>query len=105
MNFALSRGKRGIGAVALALTLTSAAPAHAAKEHPKAEEPRLVQIGPQALVSIDSHGRATMVDEPAPEPTVGSVVRGAVTVMGVGALLFLHEAGELIFDRSTPVRR
>jgi hypothetical protein len=46
-----------------------------------------------------------MVDEPPPPRTVSGVVGGAFSVMGVGALMFLNGAGELVFNRPGTVRR
>lgn len=108
MGFTLSGawGRAAAGTV-LALTLVSGTPAHAAEAEPPPPPgtERLIHIGPQATVIEDEHGNFSMADEPAPEPTVGDIARGAVSVMGVGFLLFLNSSGELIFDRSNSSAR
>jgi hypothetical protein len=107
MSFTLSsRWGRAAAGVTLALTLSSSAPAHAAEDEPPPPgTERVIRIGPQATVIEDEHGNLSLADDAAPEQSVGDVVRGALSVMGLGALLFLNGAGELIFDRSNSTRR
>jgi hypothetical protein len=61
-----------------------------------AKGPRLIRIGPQALVWQDENGRVTMVDEPEQRPSVGkdlTSLGGIFGVLGAGLFLLLEDQG------------
>jgi hypothetical protein len=103
MHFALST--TWARAVALALTLAFTAPARAAKEPARAPQARVIQIGPQATVSVDQHGNVAMVDEPPVEQTLGDIARGVLGVMGLGFIFLVQGSTEQTFGGTSAVRR
>jgi hypothetical protein len=101
---------RALAALGLALVLHAASPARAEVWRGPAAQagptlplhgppagpgtPRLIRIGPQALVSVDEHGRARMVDESPPPPNRARSALGLAAALGLfGGAAFLMLEG------------